>query len=56
MIALTYFETGLAVLVIACVGAAAGVFAIAICGASASSCTGDCNQGRNCTCRGASDA
>jgi hypothetical protein len=56
MIALTYFEAAVALVVIAWIGAAAGVFSIAICSNAKSSCTGDCNQGRNCTCRGSRDA
>lgn len=58
MISLTYFQAAVAIVVIAWLGAAAGVFSIAICSTASrtSSCTGDCNQGRNCTCQGSRDA
>ena len=50
MIALTYFQAAVALAVVAWIGAALGVFAIAIC-SYPNACTGDCNQGRNCTCK-----
>lgn len=57
MITLTYLQAAVAIVVIAWIGATAGMFSVALCEmASRSSCTSDCNQGRNCTCGGSRDA
>lgn len=57
MIALTYFQAASLIVVILWIGVAVGVFTSALGEMSSRNfCTGDCNQGRNCTCRGSCDA